>query len=33
LQAAIEALQGPSPLKKKKEEEPNKDLDKSQEAP
>jgi len=34
LQAAIKAIQGPSPLKKKKEdEEPNKDLEKSQEAP
>jgi hypothetical protein len=34
LQAAIEALQGPSPLKKKKEdEELNEDLEKSHEAP
>ena len=34
LQAAIEALPGPLPLKKKKEdEEPNKDLEKSHEAP
>jgi len=33
LQAAIEAIQGPSPLKKKREEEPNKDLEKPQEAP